>query len=85
MQRTEFAVDLGSANSIGGLRALWRGLVTSNAALKALTPIILLRENNNGLGTQLRLAAGPLQDAATAAKICAALAEAQARLRDHGL
>jgi hypothetical protein len=77
VQRTEFAVDLGSANSVGGLRALWRTVVASNAALNALTPIILVRENKNGLGVQLRLAAGPLQDAATAAKICAALAGAK--------
>ena len=77
VQRTEFAVDLGSANSIGGLRTLWRGVVASNAALKALSPIIMVRENRSGLGMQLRLAAGPLQDAATAAKICAALAEAR--------
>src|SRR6266851_6334882 len=27
VQRTEFGVDLGSANSIGGLRARWRGLL----------------------------------------------------------
>jgi hypothetical protein len=77
VQRTEFAVDLGTANSVGGLRNLWRTVVASNAALKALTPIILVRENKNGLGAQLRLAAGPLQDAATAAKICAALAGAK--------
>lgn len=75
VQRTEFAVDLGTANSVGGLRNLWRSVVAANAALKALTPIILVRENKNGLGAQLRLAAGPLQDAATAAKICAALTE----------
>jgi hypothetical protein len=75
VQRTEFAVDLGTANSVGGLRNLWRSVVASNAALKALTPIILVRENKNGLGAQLRLAAGPLQDAVTAAKICAALAD----------
>jgi hypothetical protein len=77
VQRTEFAVDLGTANSVGGLRALWRGVVASNAALKALTPIILVRENKNGIGMQLRLAAGPLQDAATAAKICAAITVAK--------
>jgi hypothetical protein len=75
VQRTEFAVDLGTANSVGGLRALWRGVVASNVALKALTPIILVRENKSGIGMQLRLAAGPLQDAATAAKICAALTQ----------
>lgn len=75
VQRTEFAIDLGTANSVGGLRNLWRSMVAYNPALKALTPIISVRENKNGLGAQLRLAAGPLQDAATAAKICAALAE----------
>jgi hypothetical protein len=79
VERTEFAVDLGTANSVGGLRSLWRSVVAANAALKALTPIILVRENKNGLGAQLRLAAGPLQDAATAAKICATLAA-----RKHG-
>jgi len=76
VQRTDFAVELGGANSIPGLRALWRGLLKSNnAELADLRPIIVLREGNNGLGMQLRLAAGPLQNAAEAAKICAALAE----------
>jgi hypothetical protein len=31
IQRTEFGVDLGTANSIGGLRALWRGLLRSKS------------------------------------------------------
>jgi hypothetical protein len=77
VQRTEFAVDVGSANSIGGLRALWRGLVKSNSELAALRPIIMVKESATGLGMQLRLAAGPLTDAAAAAKICAALIESQ--------
>lgn len=76
VQRTEFAVELGGANSIPGLRALWRGLLKSNKTeLADLRPIIVLHEGNNGLGMQLRLAAGPLQNAAEAAKICAALTE----------
>lgn len=76
IQRTEFAVELGGANSIPGLRALWRGLMKSNRAeLGELRPIIVLREGTNGLGMQLRLAAGPLQNAAEAARICAGLAE----------
>jgi hypothetical protein len=77
LQRTEFGVDLGSANSIPGLRALWRGLLKSksNAPLTALRPIIVLKESNNGLGMQLRLVAGPLNDAGAAAKICAVLVE----------
>lgn len=77
LQRTEFGVDLGSANSVGGLRALWRGLIKSksNAQLAALRPIIVVKEGTNGLGLQLRLVAGPLNDAGTAARICAVMAE----------
>jgi hypothetical protein len=75
VQRTEFAVDLGTANSVAGLRALWRGLLKSrsNAALTTLRPLIAVKESNNG--AQLRLVAGPLGDAAAAAKICAVLVE----------
>jgi hypothetical protein len=75
IQRTEFAVDVGTANSLGGLRALWRGLLQSNAPLAALRPVIAIKEGSNGLGMQLRLVAGPLSDAAAAAKLCASLAE----------
>jgi len=77
VNRTEFGVDVGGANSVGGLRALWRGLLKSrsNAPLAALQPIIVIREGNNGLGMQLRLVAGPLTDAAAAAKICATMVE----------
>jgi hypothetical protein len=75
VQRTEFAVDVGTANSVAGLRALWRGLLKSksNAALAALRPLIAVKEGNTGM--QLRLVAGPLGDAAAAAKICAVLLE----------
>ncbi|MGY3608007.1 MULTISPECIES: hypothetical protein [unclassified Bradyrhizobium] len=74
---TEFGVDLGTANTVPGLRALWRGLLKSrsNAPLFNLRPIIVIKEGANGLGMQLRLVAGPLRDAGAAAKICAVLAE----------
>jgi outer membrane biosynthesis protein TonB len=72
--RTEFGVDIGTANSLDGLRALWRGL-SKTPALTGLRPIIVVRERSNGLGMQLRLVAGPLTDAAAAARICATLAE----------
>jgi hypothetical protein len=77
VKRTEFGVDVGGANSVGGLRALWRGLLKSrsNAPLAALQPIIVVKERDNGLGMQLRLVAGPLGDAAAAARICAKIAE----------
>ncbi|MGJ4889888.1 hypothetical protein ACQR1Y_16945 [Bradyrhizobium sp. HKCCYLRH3099] len=77
VEKTEFAVDLGGANSLAGLRALWRDLVKTNADLAALRPIVILKEGRSGPGMQLRLGAGPLGDAAGAAKICAALAESQ--------
>ena len=79
VQRTEFGVDVGSANSLGGLRALWRGLLKSksNAPLATLRPIIVVKESNSGLGMQLRLVAGPLADAAAAAKICAVMTESE--------
>ncbi len=77
VQRTEFGVDLGGANSIEGLRGLWRGLHKSNGALTTLRPIIVVKERGNGLGMQLRLVAGPLSDAAAAAKICATLIESR--------
>jgi hypothetical protein len=74
--RTDFGVDLGSASSIKGLRALWQGLLNLEAKeLTPMHPIIVLKETNNGSGTQMRLVAGPLADAAAAARICAVLSE----------
>jgi hypothetical protein len=77
VQRTEFGIDVGGANSIAGLRALWRGLLKSrsNAPLLALQPIIVIREGGGRGGMQLRLVAGPLSDAAAAAKLCAVMSE----------
>ena len=77
VRRTEFGVDVGSANSIAGLRALWRGLLKSrsNALLAWLQPVIVIREGNAGRSMQLRLVAGPLTDAAAAAKLCAVMTE----------
>ena len=67
----------GGDGTVPGLRALWRGLLKSrsNAPLTALRPIIVIKEGSNGLGMQLRLVAGPLNDAGAAAKICAVLTE----------
>ncbi|TWI05316.1 hypothetical protein LPJ38_25075 [Bradyrhizobium daqingense] len=73
VQQTRFALDLGGANSIDGLRALWRGVTKSNPEVGALRPIIMIKEGATGLGMQLRLGAGPLINAAAAAKLCAGL------------
>lgn len=72
VRKTEFGVDLGGANSIEGLRAVWRGaLKVYSQHLASLQPIIVVKERHDGLGMQLRLVAGPLSDAAEAAKLCA--------------
>src|SRR5438552_13466373 len=46
VQRTEFGVDVGGANSLNGLRALWRGLLKSKstASLATLRPMIVVKE-----------------------------------------
>ncbi|MCA1413566.1 hypothetical protein I6F30_20850 [Bradyrhizobium sp. NBAIM20] len=75
VQQTRFAIDLGGANSVDGLRALWRGVTKSNPEIATLRPIIMIKEGNTGLGMQLRLGAGPLVNAAAAAKFCAGLVE----------
>lgn len=73
----DFGLDLGAANSINGLRALWRGLIKSHKPqLDGLRPLIAVQERRNGLGLQLRLVAGPIKDAAAAARICAVLSVA---------
>jgi hypothetical protein len=75
VQQTRFAIDLGAAHSIEGLRTLWRGRIKSNPEIAALRPIIMIREGTAGPGMQLHLGAGPLINAAAAAKFCASLAE----------
>jgi hypothetical protein len=73
-QRTEFGIDLGGANSLAGLRATWLRLTKTNKTLGGLQPIVVVKER--GAGMQLRLVAGPINDAATAAKLCAGMAAA---------
>src|SRR4051812_16788009 len=75
VQQTRFAIDLGGANSLDGLRALWRGVTKSNPGIAALRPIIMIKEGNPGLGMQTRPGAGPLIKAAAAANLCPGLAE----------
>jgi hypothetical protein len=77
--KTEFGVDLGSANSIAGLRALWLTSKHRHAALlEGLRPIIHLRERPRAVPAELRLVAGPFASAASAARLCAAITAAGA-------
>ena len=71
---TEFAVDLGAASSVNGLRALWdKTRARQPAQLEGLRPLISVRDGQRPGSTELRLVAGPLANASAAARLCAAL------------
>jgi uncharacterized membrane-anchored protein YhcB (DUF1043 family) len=75
VERTQFGLDIGGASSMVGLRALWSGVRKSHPSqFAALRPVLAIRQNKNGLGLQVHVVAGPIPDAAAAAKLCAALA-----------
>jgi hypothetical protein len=75
---TDFGVDLGGATSVNGLRSMWGMLRTKHAQLlNGLWPIMSVRDRAKP-GTpgtvELRLVAGPLPNAAHAARLCATFA-----------
>jgi hypothetical protein len=75
--KTEFGVDLGSAPSMAGLRGLWQSLKEAHEPLfEGLRPVMALREGMRPGTIELRLVAGPLANAAAAARLCAALSAA---------
>jgi hypothetical protein len=72
--RTEFGIDLGGGAHVDGLRALWVAAKSRHGGvLDGLRPIIAIRENARPSGVELRLVAGPIGNAATAAKLCASI------------
>jgi len=75
VERTQFGLDLGGASSMTGLRALWGGVRKAHPSqLAALRPVLAIHPGKNGLGLQVHVIAGPIPDAAAAAKLCAMLA-----------
>lgn len=71
--KAAFGVDLGAGSNLDGLRAMWRKEVLASPILAGLQPMIALRENSATSSFNLRLIAGPLSDAAAAARLCATL------------
>ncbi|BAS00843.1 hypothetical protein BV133_3249 [Blastochloris viridis] len=72
--RTEFAIDLGSDASIDGLKTRWAAIRGNNSQLlDGLRPLVSIRESRQGDATELRLVVGPLANASSAARLCAAL------------
>ena len=81
----EYGLDLGSATTIEGARALWAlAYKRYGAQIEGLQPIVQVRErarppgSPGAAGIELRLIVGPLPNAATAARYCATLAAAGA-------
>jgi hypothetical protein len=72
--RTEFAVDLGAEPNMDALRARWANLRSTHApVLGNLRPLVSLRDGSRPGSVELRLIAGPLNNAGDAAKTCASL------------
>jgi hypothetical protein len=75
--RTEFGVDLGGSSSLDGVRTLWISVKGNRSSLFAgLRPVISVRDGDRPGHLDLRLIAGPMSNAGTAARLCAVLGEA---------
>lgn len=77
--RSEYGLDLGSGASVEALRTTWvTALRQHGTLLEGLHPIVHLRERPRSSGIELHLVAGPLPNATTAARLCAAMTAAGA-------
>jgi hypothetical protein len=75
----EFGLDLGGANTIDGLRVLWATARQRHGTLlDGLRPVVHVRERPRSGGVEMRLVAGPIPNAVTAARMCATLVAAGA-------
>jgi hypothetical protein len=72
--RRQFGIDLGGAATEDALRPLWTAALRRHTALlQNLRPLVLSREQPRGGGVEYRLIAGPIANAAKAARYCAAI------------
>jgi len=72
--QTQFGIDLGGETSLDGLRARWTALQSKHGkALSGLRPLVRVREGSRPGTVELHLVAGPVANAATAARVCANL------------
>jgi hypothetical protein len=77
--KTEFGLDLGTAASTEALRAAWTAALRRHGTLlQGLRAVVQTRERGRAGGVELRLIAGPIANASTAARLCAALTAAGA-------
>lgn len=74
----KFGVDLGSAQTLSGVRHLWSTMRKRfNPLLSNVEPIVSVHETKDGKN-ELRLVAGPVEDARAATRLCASLGVAGA-------
>jgi hypothetical protein len=77
--KTEFGLDLGTASTVEALRAAWAAALRRHGMLlEGLQPVVQTRERGRPGAVELRLIAGPIPNAATAARLCAAMTAAGA-------
>ena len=71
----DFGIDLGGGANFGAMHGLWSSARTKHPnLLDGLRPLISIRESTKPGRLELRLVAGPVANAAAAARLCAALA-----------
>ncbi len=71
--KRQFGLDLGGASTEDALRPVWTSAMRKHGALlQTLRPLVLNREHPRG-GGEYRLIAGPIANAAKAARFCAAI------------
>jgi hypothetical protein len=72
--KRQFGLDLGGAASEDALRPIWTNALRRHGALlQNLRPLTVSREHPRGGGVEYRLVAGPIANAAKAARYCAAI------------
>ena len=77
--KTEFGLDLGSASTVEALRTAWTAALRRHGPLlEGLRPVVQMRERPRPGGMELRLIAGPVPNAATAARLCVSMTAAGA-------
>lgn len=71
-------IDLGSATSIEGLRALWKKIQHGRTSplIAELKPVVSVHDAAQPGSVELRLVAGPVPSALAASRLCAALSAA---------
>jgi hypothetical protein len=77
--KAEFGLDLGGASTVEALRTAWTiALRRHSTLLEGLRPIVHTRDRARPGSAEFRLIAGPLPNAAAAARLCAAMTAAGA-------